>query len=167
MRQKKPAAALWFVLACIVLILAAAGGYRWLSSLSFSEELQQNVRITSLEVWKPFEQVDNLPVSVKADEETKQQIVDLITAPTYYRKLFLSGSSGDIFFMIYLEGQDSSGKLRQYSYLISNKGEVGIRDLAIGNEALYLTDDHNPFLVSRQELRELYASIAQLTGHIE
>lgn len=166
MRQKRPATVLWFVLAAIVLILAAAGGYRWLSSLSLSEELQQDVRITGLEVWKPFAQVDNMPVSVKADEETKKQIVDLITAPTYYRKLFLNGSGGDMFFIIYLEGQDSSGKLRQYSYLISNKGEVGIRDLAIGNEAQYLTDDHNPLIVSRQELRELYAKIAQLTGNI-
>ncbi|HWR22853.1 MAG TPA: hypothetical protein VN366_05180 [Feifaniaceae bacterium] len=166
MKRKKPAAVL-MILAAIVLLSAAAGGYRRLSSLSLSEELKRDVRITSLEVWKPFAQVDNMPVTVRADEETKRQITDLITAPTYYRKLFLNGSGGNVFFMIYLEGRDSSGKLRQYSYLISNEGEVGIRDLAMGNEARYLTDGRNPFIVSRQELRELYAGIARLTESTE
>ncbi len=166
MKKKKPATALWFVLAAIVLILAAAGGYRWLSSLSLSEELQQDVRITSLEVWRPFAQIGNMPVSVKADEETKQQIVDLITAPRYYRTLIYNGFGGDTQFIIYLEGLNEAGKVKRYSYRISNLGEVAISNLDIGGEQSYLTDDHNPLIVSRQELRELYANIAQLTKTI-
>ncbi len=166
MRLKKPATALWFVLATIVLILAAAGGYRWLSSLSLSEELQQDVRITSLEVWRPFTQIDNMPVTVKADEETKQQIVDLITTPRYYRTLLYRGFSGDTQFIIYLEGQSKTGSVKRYSYRISNLGEVAISNLGIGGEQSYLTNDHNPLIVSRQELRELYVRIAQLMENI-
>ena len=66
--------------------------------------------------------------------------------------VFLDTSiNGDTLFIIYLEGETNSDGTQQYSYLISNLGEVSIRDLVDGDELPYVTSDGNPFVVSRQQ----------------
>lgn len=160
MNRKKVVKVLLALLVGALIVWNAASGYRW----AFSFPSRKDIRITRMEVWKPFAQIGNTPVTVNITEETQQQIIGLITAPTYHRELFYDGSSGDTFFMIYLEWQDDLGKTLQYSYFISNQGEVSIRDLNAGEEVRYVTNDNDPFIVSREETRGIYARIEELTG---
>ncbi len=163
MNRKKVIKVSLALLVGALFVLGAVSGYRWF--FSFPSRLKKDVHITHMEVWKPFAQIDNTPVKIKITEEAEQQIINLITAPSYHRELFYYGSGGDAFFMIYLEGQDNLGEVQQYSYFISNKGEVGIQDLATGEESQYVTNDGNPFIVSREETRGFYARIAELAAY--
>ena len=163
MKQKKAISVLWLLLAATLFVLVALSGYRWVFSLS--SYLKKDVHITRMEVWRPFAQIDNVPEKLEITEEAEQQIIGLVTAPTYHRELFYDDFGGDTFFMIYLKGQNNMGEVQQYSYSISNKGEVRIRDLSTGEELQYVTSDGNPFIVNRQKTREFYDKIAELSGY--
>ena len=161
MNRKRPIRNAIILLVVVLLLLAAAFGYRQLTAVSFSAQLT-DIRMINFEIWRPFSDTAYTPVALGA--QAQQQIISLITAPTYYRDFMSSGYGGDTMFVIKLEGRNSNGTAVRYACRISNLGEIAIGNLDIGGEHAYLIDDHNPFVVSRMEPRALYEQIAKLAG---
>lgn len=161
MNRKRPIRNAMILLVGLLLLLAIVYGYRQLTAVSFFARLT-DIRMINFEIWQPFS--DMLDTHVTLGAQAQQQIISLITAPTYYRDFMGGGYSGDTMFVIYFRGQDSNGATVRYSCHISNLGEIAICNLDIGGEHAYLMDDHNPFLVSRDEPRALYEQIAKLAG---
>ncbi len=161
MNRKQPIRNAIILLVVVLLLLAAAFGYRQLTAVSFSARLT-DIRMINFEIWRPFSDTPDTPVTLSAPAQ--QQIIGLITAPTYYRDFMSGGYGGDTMFIIYLKGQDSNGATVRYSCRISNLGEIFIGNMDAGGEHSYLMGDHTPFIVSRAEPRALYEQIAGLAG---